>query len=229
MNRADMIICLDVNSLNTVKSKVPNTAAVLIPNCVALSDIPERSKEHRERSVLFVGWVVPEKGIRELVDAWNQVKEPGWRLDVIGPVEQAYLQELLRVAVPSAALSFHGALPHAEVLQRIADCDVFVLPSHTEGFPNVVVEAMAMSRAIIGTPVGAIPDMLGDGAGILVSVNEPTELASTLLRLMNDPDTRERLGRAALLKAHKEYSLDHVYSRYEQLWREVSGRIDHSH
>jgi glycosyltransferase involved in cell wall biosynthesis len=75
---------------------------------------------------------------------------------------------------------------------------IFVLPSHYEGLPMALLEAMSFGLAPIATPVGGIPDVLSDGEnGFLVPVEEPKMLADAMLRLAEDEGLRHRLGRAA--------------------------------
>ena len=63
--------------------------------------------------------------------------------------------------------------------------DVFVLPSYTEGFPNVIIEAMAMGKPIIATSVGAIPEMLDEGCGVVVPPKDADSLQKALQKVCN--------------------------------------------
>src|SRR5690606_6695787 len=140
-------------------------SVTVIPNCVDFSDLPfNERKLSDEKIALFVGWVVPSKGIAELLTSWNVIKPLNWRLNIIGPGSPDYIDSLKR-QFSGSGVEFIGELPHDVAMRAIAACDVFVLPSYTEGFPNVILEAMALSRAIVATEVGAIPEMLSDGCG----------------------------------------------------------------
>jgi len=75
--------------------------------------------------------------------------------------------------------------------------DVFVLPSLTEGTPNVIIEAMAHGKPTIASAVGGVPDLITDDVGILVPVDDQPAMADAMVRLANDSDLRVRMGLAA--------------------------------
>ena len=78
--------------------------------------------------------------------------------------------------------------------------DVFVLPSLTEGTPNVIIEAMAHEKPIIATAVGGVPDLVPEDVGILVPPDDPRALAAALTRMATDSEMRQRMGAAARRK-----------------------------
>jgi glycosyltransferase involved in cell wall biosynthesis len=148
---------------------------------------------------------------------------------MVGPAEDQYRRELEAVAAGSPLeLRFHGTLSHEESLRTIASGDVFALPSHSEGFPNVVAEAMACSRPVLGSAVGAIPDMLDtegpEPCGVCVSPGDTHALAEALLRLAADGDLRRRMGTAGRRRVETEYATDVVTHRLVALWRELTER-----
>lgn len=108
-------------------------------------------------------------------------------------------------------------------MQHLASCDLFVLPSYSEGFPNVVVEAMALGRAILATSVGAIPEMLEEHAGVIVDPKDVHALECEMQRLIFDEEARISLGRAAKEKAIRHYSIEAVFQDYMRVWKDVSA------
>jgi glycosyltransferase involved in cell wall biosynthesis len=224
MEASATVILIDDATFKAVRQGAPGVASVLLPNCVDIGSLPQRTPGARpDKVALFLGWVVPTKGVGELVSAWMQVRPPGWRLDIVGPVEAGYRDALLRVADPDA-VRIVGPLRHEDAMGRMADCDLFVLPSHTEGFPNVVVEAMALGRPIVASAVGAIPEMLAEGAGLLVQPDDVTGLADALRRLLSNEQSMADMGRRALSRANNLYDIEAVYSSYLHIWRSVSGQ-----
>jgi glycosyltransferase involved in cell wall biosynthesis len=100
--------------------------------------------------------------------------------------------------------------------------DVFVLPSHSEGFPYVVLEAMSMSRPIVATRVGAIPQMLDDGegpAGELVPPQDVAALERAVERVLTDAALRGDLGRRARRIVERRFTIEAVRDKYLNLWR----------
>jgi glycosyltransferase involved in cell wall biosynthesis len=164
-----------------------------IPNGV---EIPaEVGEEADPPEILFVGRLSPEKGIRELVEATR-----GLNLVVAGDGP-------LRSLVPDAL----GFVPHDEVKRLLARAAVIVLPSHREGLPMVLLEAMAHGRAVVATPVGGIPSLVEDGVtGLLVPAGDATALREAIERLLADPALRKRLGEAACARVSELCSWERV-------------------
>lgn len=224
MRRAGVVVVTDARTERAITSRLPGVRVERIPNGTELGALPDRPPARPDpvRTVLFVGWVLPSKGIEDLLIAWRQQAATGWRLLVAGPIEPAYRQQLERQFVDLDSVSFLGELPHPQALEEIANCDLFVLPSHTEAFPNVVVEAMACGAAVLSTDVGAVPEML-DGCGVVVPPRSPADLSAALAELMSDPDRRTALGERARAKAVREYGMDGVFARYLELWLRVGS------
>ena len=223
MRRAAKVILIDQATFDAVRQVEPGARVALIPNCVDLAELPNISISGGvDKTALFLGWVIPTKGIGELVEAWVRLNPLGWRLDIIGPFDESYRSELVERFAPRN-LRFLGQLPHKEAMQCMAHCDLFVLPSYTEGFPNVVVEAMALGRPIIATDVGAIPEMLEDDAGLLVKSRDTGALAEALDRVMHDEELRHRIAGQARARANALYTIDVVFEAYQRVWHSVSS------
>jgi glycosyltransferase involved in cell wall biosynthesis len=134
--------------------------------------------------------------------------------------DEAYWSQL-RDRHHAVNIEFTGEKPHDEAMKMLAAADVFVLPSHTEGFPNVVLEAMALSKPVIATRVGAIPEMLGGDCGLLVEPQDVASLKMALARLMEDRELQRRLGREGYRRAVTQYSIDTVFLQYIDLWKQA--------
>jgi glycosyltransferase involved in cell wall biosynthesis len=164
-----------------------------IPNGVAIPSEVRRAVEPAE--VLFVGRLSPEKGIEELVEATK-----GLKLVVAGDGP-------LRHLVPQAL----GFVPHEDVERLLARAAVVALPSHREGLPMVLLEAMANGRAVVATPVGGIPTLVEDGVtGLLVPTGDPGALREAITRLVGNPALRRKLGAAARARVQEVASWDRV-------------------
>jgi len=104
-----------------------------------------------------------------------------------------------------------------------------VQPSHHEGLPNAIIEAMAASLPVIGTNVGGIPEavaVLSEAenaeTGWLVPPRDPSALASALLEAALDPDRCARMGQRAVARVQAEFSLDRSVAAYESIYREIA-------
>jgi glycosyltransferase involved in cell wall biosynthesis len=171
---------------------------------------------------LYLGWVIPTKGIDELIEAWARLDLQRWRLRIIGPLgDVGYEERLMAQHRPNGA-EFVGEMSHNEAMIALAKADAFVLPSYTEGFPNVVLEAMALGKPIVATRVGAIPEMLADGCGVLVAPRDVEALTDALSRVLQSNDLQYALGSRARDRALKEYRIDAVFGQLEKVWRNAA-------
>lgn len=222
MRMAHTVIAIDNATVATIRRYMPKTSAVQIPNCIDLSTLPKSSAGvYCERTVLFLGSIHRSKGIEELIEAWSTLQPPGWRLRIVGPSDTEYQRKLFAKYQPQG-VEFLGEKPHCEALRLMAEANAFVLPSHTEGFPNVVLEAMALGKAILATRVGAIPEMLGEKCGLLVNAQDTIGLRNALEKLIADEDLRKLIGSRSLERV-QSFSVDKVFARYMAVWRNVAG------
>ena len=116
------------------------------------------------------------------------------------------------------AVTFHGAVHGvAPYLQQAA---MLVLPSLSEGMPNVVLEAMACGLPVVATRVGGIVDIIADGEnGLLVDAQRPDQLYEAMKRLFTDRQLADRLASQALKTIEQQFSLDTIVNRYTALYQ----------
>lgn len=151
--------------------------------------------EPNGRILLFVGNVIEAKGVVELIDALARMHTADTRLVMIGDgAAEARVDERVAALGLDARVMRPGRLPHHQLVRWMCAADVLVLPSHGEGVPNVVLEAMACGRPVVATEVGGIPEVLPDSAGLLVPPGDPARLAAALDRVLA-ADWDERLIR----------------------------------
>jgi glycosyltransferase involved in cell wall biosynthesis len=94
-----------------------------------------------------------------------------------------------------------------DVPDLLADCDIVVLPSRREGFPNALLEGMALSRPVVATPVDGIPELVRDGeTGALVPLDDANALAAAIGRLLDDPALRRSWGEAGRCRVQEHFS-----------------------
>jgi teichuronic acid biosynthesis glycosyltransferase TuaC len=134
---------------------------------------------HTGPLALYVGNLKSEKGVLDLAEAWAQVARalPDAQLAIVGG---GPLKSDLEARLPPRA-TLIGPQPLSVIPIWMAACDVLVLPSHTEGTPNVVLEALACGRRVVATSVGGVPDLItSDAVGALVPPRRPPALAAAL-------------------------------------------------
>jgi colanic acid/amylovoran biosynthesis glycosyltransferase len=192
VERARIVICASSALAGSARELGARDVRV-IPSGV---DIPEETGEEEQPAhVLYVGRLSPEKGILDLVEAAD-----GIPLVVVGDGP-------LRDKVPHAL----GFVPNAELGPYYRRAAVVAVPSRREGYGVVCAEAMAHGRPVVASRVGGMPSMVEDGhTGILVEPGDPAALRAAIERLLDDPDSRRRLGEAAREKVAELCSWDRV-------------------
>ena len=197
--------------------------------------VPTGPKDHDTVTLSFVGTICERKGLIDLRDALLQLKEKRGDLQGLRPVfigdakqEGPGVFERIKARYSEVGLDeveFTGALEPEEVRALLGTTGIFSLPSHWEGFPLSLLEAMAGGAAVIATEVGDIPDMLDHGrAGILVPVKDVAALRDALARLVDDPAERERLGAAARERVTSTYTQEAVVRALADLYERLSSR-----
>lgn len=173
--------------------------------------------------VLAVGNLVPVKGHALLIDAFALLRRrhPGARLCLVGdgPLRGA-LQAQAEARGVADAVRFVGPVPNDRLAPWYSAADLLVLPSHSEGWANVLLEAMACGTPVVATDVGGSGEVLGDGGvGVLVPDREPATMAACMDKLLD-----ARIDRA-LVRAYAEgFGWDHATDAQLALFRRITGR-----
>jgi len=191
----------------------------------------------RETVVLFTGRMVWEKGVYDLVHAASLArlklgKDFSVRYVMVGkgPERDAVMARVREVGLDASFL-FIESHPYDRMRDLYNAADLFVLPSISmrmwkEQFGMVLAEAMACGIPVVSTTSGSIPEVVGD-AGILVSANDPGELASAITSLCLSAPLREKLGAKAKTRALEWFSSEVVAAKMGDLFEKVlceSGR-----
>jgi glycosyltransferase involved in cell wall biosynthesis len=137
--------------------------------------------------IVYVGRLVPEKGLRELLDAMRVLapSRPRLQLALVGEGPMRSELEARIASLPQGMVRLAGAQPPAEVARWMAASNLVTLPSYSEGHPNVLVEALACGRAVVATPVGGIPEVVDADCGILVAARDSAALAAGLAQALS--------------------------------------------
>lgn len=168
----------------------------------------------------FVGRIVRDKGIVELVAAMERV--PGAHLVLVGPFEDGD-------AVPGETRARIEGNPRIHVTGMVEDTapylhamDVLVLPTYREGFPNVVLEAGVAEKPVVATRATGVVDALVDGVtGLLSEIGDVEGLAANIIRVLEDKELARRLGKAGRERAEREFQPERIYRELEKLYVEL--------
>ena len=178
----------------------------------------EKPLRNRAGVVGYVGRLSEEKGILNLLEAMKIVAE---LTDDVGflVVGDGQLRHRVQEWVGGSGdkARFAGWVSHDELPRYLNEMKLVVLPSYTEGLPNVMLEAMACGTPVLATPVGGIPDVIRDGeTGFTMENNSPQCIADNVLRALNHPDL-ERIARDARALVEREFTFEQAVDRYRSV------------
>lgn len=179
--------------------------------------------------LLYVGRVIPRKGILALLHAFGQIAQarPAATLTLVGemttdPGYTARCHTLVSELGVADRVRFAGALPPAAVLQEYAASDLVLLASEQETAPVSIAEAMAAGRAVVATDVGGCAAMVADGVtGRIVPARDPGALAAAVSGLLAEPERLAQMGLAARAAAEARFRRDAVVEATLAVYRQI--------
>jgi len=202
MRGADRVVaCSEAMARQTIQAFPDARAKVTyVHNGVDLArfaDVPGACAQ-RQPFLLCVGRHVHKKGIDTLLHAFALIRHdlPDMSLVLVGggPLLEEH-QALARTLQIESRVVFTGNMAHADVTSFFAACTLFLLPSRAEPFGIVLLEAAYHKKAIVGTRVGGVPEIIVDGFnGVLVEPDAPASMAAQIVALVRDPRRAELLG-----------------------------------
>lgn len=200
--RSKKVIVLNRDSKKIIDI-IEDNKAILIPNFIEDSNVrSEHTISRRLKSVVYVGHVKIKKGINEIFMAASKSKDI--EFIVVGPI-----QELPEGIKQPSNVMLTGEVNHDQVASFMEKADVFLFPSYTEGFANVMLEAMASGLPIIASDVGANKELIEDQGGIIVPPKEYEPIISALA-VLEDPKIRSEMSYWNIEKVRSHYTLSKV-------------------
>jgi glycosyltransferase involved in cell wall biosynthesis len=232
LEASSLVITLSESWAQFVHAFAPRARVAVVPNAVPLPALPPTSPPVDTAvpgRILFLGRLEAAKGVHELLEAGARlVREASGptplRLVFGGEGDAQGLRRRaaeLGIAERIELLGWVG--PEARDAE-LAKASVFCLPSHAEGLPMSMLEAMAARKAVVATQVGGIPETLRDGDnGLLVPPRDERALARALARLLGDTALRDRLAERARATIEQQYSTEVVCGQLSAIYRELAG------
>ncbi len=178
-------------------------------------------KTEGQIDALFLGWVDRAKGVFELIEAASLLKEShknivyhicGFGIDFDEATTLVDQRDL------SDSFVFHGWTKGSAKFEMLKMADLFILPTHFEGFPNALLEAMTAGIPSIVTRVGAVGEVLDDGRnGIEIPILDPSALSKAIARLADDAGLRDRLGKAATETIDNKFTIRSAVEKFQEI------------
>lgn len=225
------IICVSEDMLGWLRERFPQYThkLVMIGNGVddgfIKAGVNRRNNDDGMVRLITVGSLIARKGINLIIKAWSRIGAPAEAQLVIvgdGP-EKKKLKDMAEAQRVVNRIRFAGAVAPEDVVAHLRQADIFILASHSEGRPNVLLEAMAVGLAVIASDIRGVRELIEhEHTGLLFEADEMDQLAECMRRLITDPVLRARLGSAG-----REWVLDRKLTwknsadRYVQLYQQV--------
>jgi glycosyltransferase involved in cell wall biosynthesis len=184
---------------------------------VDTSKLTASTSHEREKTVLFVGRLVAQKGLTNLLRAMARGGESSApaKLVVIGdgPLRAQHEAEAAELGVRA---DFLGGQPSSVVYDWMRRCSALVLPSFREGLGIVLCEAIALGLPVVGFASGGIPEVIAEGCGLLAAEGDAGDLGRQIALLLGNPELRGRLAANARRHLLKKFDLATQTQRLEQ-------------
>lgn len=183
--------------------------------------------DERGNLIGYIGALSKAKGVPNLFEAIPRVLARKSDVEFIiggegqlkGKIEKYLEEENL-----NSEARFVGWIPHDELPDYLNKLKLLVLPSYTEGLPNIILEAMACGTPVLATPVGGVPDVIKEGeTGFVMENNSPECIATNVIRALSHPRLGEIAHNACSL-VEREYTYDKAVERYRKILGDLLGK-----
>lgn len=223
-DRASAVVVLS-ESWRQFVSGLTSTRVVVIGNFVLDHYDPARAAAERDpRAILFMGQFGARKGIYDLIRAFPGVLAavPGARLYCGGNGEVDQVRAVVRELDLDAAVQVPGWVSGEDKRALLHRCSIFVLPSHNEGLPMAIIEALSYAMAVVSTRVGGIPELVDDRNGALVDPGDGEQLRAALVQLLVQDEGRlAGMGAASRDKYTRLFSADACLAAMRALYQSL--------
>ena len=225
--RADVLRAISDSTKQQLQRWAPNAEILQFSAWTDIEPFLARGRARqpdRANTILYAGVLTPLKGVHHLIAAFGRIaaRFATANLVIAGADQNRSYAAKLRKQVVDANLGsrvqFIGHLPQVELAERMAEASVLVLPSESEGFGRVLLEAMAAGTPVIGSRVGGIPELIIEGStGFLIGPGDEAALAAKLSWLFDNRQQARQMGQVAHQFAAQMFTTE----RYLQGYREV--------
>jgi glycosyltransferase involved in cell wall biosynthesis len=224
LEASSVVITLSNGWAGFVRGYAPRARVCVVPNSVPLPS-PASAQPERGR-ILFLGRLEAAKGVFELLGAAARLApaHPALRLVFGGEGDADALRRKAAELGIGERVEFLGWVGPQARDEQLARASVFCLPSHAEGLPMAMLEAMAAGTAVVASSVGGIPETIVDGDnGVLAPPRDEAALAGALDQVLGDETLRARLASNARVTIEQHYSTEVVCGQLSALYRELAG------
>ena len=206
LNRCDNVIVLSEYWKKTLELRLNKEKLCIVPNAVNPANFSPRTS-FSVQQVVFLADTIQRKGLKEFIEAittLNGRENLQFRVAIAGTGPLSSLADEL--AEEYQNIQYHGYISEEQKYRLLSSSSIYVLPSHADGLPISLLEAMAGGNAIVTTPVGSIPNLIDGENGRIVSVDDTNELIDTLESLLTSPQIVEQMSEENIREVQKSYT-----------------------
>lgn len=171
----------------------------------------------KDNSLVYLGWFIKGKGVFDLVDAIEIIAltNKNIHLDFYGTKQIETLRTYIQKKNLTRHITVHGWINDTRKVKVLLECTCLVLPSYSEGIPNVILEAMATKTPIISTLVGGIKEVLSDRQNaIIVKAQDSQDLSNKIIQLLADPELRNTISQNAFYDVSSKYDVKIIKKKF---------------
>jgi len=243
MKRTKKSIILNENlKYKLIKKGLKEERIEVIPNGIDINEfnslkidediVREKFKLNDKVLLLFVGKIIPRKGVKVLLEAVKLIVKSGHNdfvLFLVGDtsLDTEFYNRMVSYVKSNGLekfIKFMGFVSYNDLKALYYICDIFVFPSFEEGDPIALKEALASGKPLIGSNVGGIPMQIRDGwNGFLVEPGNEKQLAEKIMYLIDNEEERKRMGKNSKRLAEDKFDWNKIAEKYIKVYEEVAG------
>jgi glycosyltransferase involved in cell wall biosynthesis len=226
VKNADAVIALTEDMKTEIRKRYKRDIFV-IPNGIDLERFQATKKDEKGKTLIFIGRLHPIKGVKYLIDALAIIKKSTFntKLIIVGDGdERTGLEKQANILGLGEDVIFTGGIKNDQIPGYLAKSDILVLPSLSEGFPNVILEAFASGLPVIATKVRGIREIVHEGVnGYLIEAENSREIADKVIQLFDDRVLMEKMSENNKIKA-EGYSWEKVAPNIEEVYSKITKK-----
>ena len=224
LRRAKTIVVLSEIEKDFIESHWENLDLRVLENAVTLDQVQPRNAETDEKTIVFLGRLHEDKGLREIIEACRILKNENFNFYFkcfgAGEVKDLFAAEMFEIL--GEKFFYGGVVSGVEKWRALAASDIFLLPSRYEGLPVALLEAMAAGCIPVASNIGSIGLVVRDGVnGFLVEPGNVAEIVEKLKLLLSDKVDRESLRQRARATIEERFNFEDYIKKLEAIYAEI--------
>jgi len=225
LKKAKTVVVLSEIERDFIEKRWKKLDVRVLENAVALDEARPRMNKTDEKTLIFLGRLHEDKGLREIVDACRILRNEGFRFHFkcfgAGEAKERFVSEMTEIL--GDKFFYGGVVSGTEKWQALAASDIFLLPSRYEGLPVALLEAMAAGCIPVASKIGSIGLVVRDGVnGFLVEPGNAAEISEKLRPLLSAKVDRENLRGNARATIEEKFDFKDYIKKLENFYREIA-------